>query len=96
MKSALKTIVKIFQRLAAFFGLPLIFVFISYLVMFLILNPVVAPMMSLGSMLFGNKVPSFSSTEVSDDDVDFVNVGEKQDPVIHVSEIKFPKVGKIA
>ena len=94
MKSALNLITKITQRLAAFFGLPLIFVFISYLVMFLILNPVVAPMMSLGSMLFGNKMPSFSSMEVSDDDVDFVNVGEKQDPVIHVSEIKFPKVGK--
>ncbi len=94
MKSDLKLKSKIFQRLAAFFGLPLIFVFISYFVIFLIFNPIVAPMMSLGSMLFGDKIPTFSSLEVSDDDVTFVNVGEKQDTVIHVSEIKFPKVGQ--
>ena len=94
MKFTFKYISKIIQRLTAFIGLPLIFVFISYFVIFLILNPIIAPMMSLSSMLFGDKVPSFSSVDVTDDAVDFINVGEYQDPVIHVSDIKLPEIGK--
>lgn len=78
----------------AFFGLPLIFVFLAYFLVFLIANPVIKPAASLLSMLVGDKVPSFGSLNVSDESVDFVDFSEEQKDTISVNDIKFPKEGE--
>ena len=84
----------VLKRLTAFLGLPLIFVFVAYFTVYLIANPVIAPAASLMSMLIGDSVPSFSSDAVSDEDIDFVKIGSKQDETLPIESITFPKTGE--
>lgn len=94
MKSVASKTGKFFKRLMAFFGLPLIFVFLAYFLVFLIANPVVAPAASLFSMLIGDDVPKFNNLEVSDNDVEFVDFSSEQRETISVDEVDFPAVGE--
>lgn len=83
----------VLKRLTAFLGLPLIFVFVAYFTVYLIANPIVAPAASLLSMLVGDSVPSFDSDNNSNENVDFIEIGTKQEETIPIDSINFPKVG---
>ncbi len=86
---------KVIKRLTAFIGLPLIFVFIAYFVIYLVANPVIAPAASLLSMLIGDKEPSFTSSEIVEDvQLDFVSMEEEQANTIFVDDIDLPNIGE--
>lgn len=85
---------RIFKRLTAFVGLPLIFVFLSYLVIYFAASPLIAPFSSAISMFIGDSVPEFSTDTVIDSDVEFVEIGANQEEVISVNDIKLPKIGE--
>lgn len=78
----------------AFFGLPLIFVFATYLTVYLIANPVIAPAASLISMLVGESEPNFSAGMPVDNVVNFVEIGEEQGEWLPIESITFPAVGE--
>lgn len=81
------------KRLTVFFGLPLIFAFFTYFLIYLLANPVIAPAASLLSMLVGDSVPTFGSVQVSDETVDLVDFNEEQKEIITPDRIDFPNVG---
>ncbi len=82
------------KRVVAFFGLPLLFCFIAYLIVYFIASPIIAPISSILSMFVGDSVPSFSTDEVIDNKIEFVDWEATQREVIHVSEISMPKIGE--
>ena len=88
------SISRIFKRLTAFVGLPLIFVFIAYVTIYLVANPIIAPAASLISMLIGDSEPEFTTDIAVDNDVDFVKIGAEQEEVISVNDITMPAIGE--
>lgn len=78
----------------AFFVLPLIFVFTTYLTVYFIANPIIAPAVSLVSMLVGDKEPDFSAGMPVDNIINLVEIGEEQDDSLPIDSITFPKVGE--
>lgn len=82
------------KRVMAFFGLPLLFCFIAYLIVYFIANPIIAPISSVLSMFVGDSVPNFTGDQVFDNKIEFVDWNAEQRPKIHVSEITMPKIGE--
>ena len=82
------------KRVMAFFGLPLLFCLIAYLLIYFVASPIVAPIASVLSMFIGDSVPNFESAEIVDNNINFVDVNAEQENIIHVSEIKLPQIGE--
>jgi sortase A len=83
------------KRLTAFFGLPLVFVFIAYLLIYLIANPIIAPITSILSMFIGDSVPDFSYGTPVDNDINFVSIGTEQQETLPFESIPLPNVGEV-
>ena len=82
------------KRVMTFFGLPLLFCFIAYLIVFFIANPIIAPISSVLSMFIGDSTPNFNREEVADNIIEFVDWNAEQQPKIHITEITMPKMGE--
>ncbi len=83
------------KRVMAFFGLPLLFCFIAYLIVYFIASPIIAPITSILSMFIGDSKPNFSDTQVGSNKIEFVDWDATQREQIHVSEITMPNVGDV-
>ncbi len=82
------------KKVMAFFGLPLFFCLLAYLIVYLIASPIIAPVSSVLSMFIGESVPNFEAQEAIDNDIKFIDRNAQQENVIHVSEITMPKLGE--
>ncbi len=93
MKRLTLIIGKSAKGLTVFFGLPLIFAFLAYFLVYLIANPVITPAASLLSMLVGDEPPTFGELQIGSNDVEFVDFTEEQKEIIKPDRIVFPNVG---
>ena len=82
------------NKLMAFFGLPLIFVILAYVIIYFIAEPIITPVSSVFDMITGDTIPDFSQAQNTNDILEISKIAN-QAGTISSADITLPKYGDV-
>jgi len=82
------------SKLMAFFGLPLIFVILAYVMIYFIAQPIIKPVSSVFDMMTGDTIPDFSENQNTNDILKISNLGDQAN-LISSADMTLPRYGDV-